>query len=119
MMTSSNLKKLCKTWQERLRVSDWEIDLQIVKQIDKSDEFLGVCRPMMSKKVATIKILNEEAIGDGDDDQETILVHELLHIVFHAGLIGMDYHKDDAVEWNFFEQGIDSTARALVKGYRG
>lgn len=109
-MTQKQLESLCKTWQKRLRIQDWKVDVKLSKGQDMDGaNVIGMCTPMTSKREADILIRE----GGDDGEYEEILIHELLHIVFHPELIGIE---DKGM--NMYEQGVDVTAKALREAYR-
>ncbi len=109
---------VCAVWQRRLRLSDWDVKIQIVRQSEmKSETFQGQVGWTINGKQAIIKILDPIDYDPSllwPQDHEQTLVHELLHLHsapfddFDAG-----GPKDVALE-----QMIDLTAIALVNAYR-
>lgn len=84
-VTIEELQDRCAYWQKVLRLQDWDIKLSVVRQWEIPDSW-GTCDPHLSKKIATIKILDK--LDDGEPgcseayDAEKTLVHELLHVHF-------------------------------------
>ncbi len=113
-MKEKELVALCRAWQEILKISDWDVEIKFDKPRDMPDGIIGLCRPMTTQKYARVSILHPTDM-DPSEDFETVLVHELLHIVFHGELIGI---PRKGVESVLFEQAIQATAEALVRGYR-
>ena len=76
----SELAKLLATWQKKLGMDDWSLDLKIVDFKRKngyrqSGDFVA----NLEKKTATILMTWEPWRGD----EEYTLVHEMLHILVH------------------------------------
>lgn len=99
-------------WQNTLRVSDWDIDVKIVRGggLNLEPDKQGRCRPSLENKSATLAIIDE--IDYDEDlafplDQEKVLVHELLHLHFEPF-----WDEKKAVE---MEQAIVCIADALVR----
>ena len=120
-ISAKGIEKLVALWTKRLRVQDWDISVKIVPQsLLAENNTLGQCELSNTKREAFISILNPEfrLKDDGStEDFETILVHELLHIVFPARQLGIKI-DDKNPAFAEYERGIDATARALVGGYR-
>lgn len=102
------LEKLCREWQVRLFLRDWEISVAYLPE-DKMEEAQGVCDPYPKLRRASIGILRlEDYPTDATpQDVELTLVHELLHCYHHSS-------KPGSVADLFEEQGVESAAKALV-----
>jgi hypothetical protein len=116
-MTQEELESLCKKWQSRLRLNDWDIIARLMPlhAFEKAKE--GHVDMVLESKQAEIKIMNWEGYcGDHlwPTDLETILVHELLHLHFEPLGVEEDSAADTAQE-----QAIHAIAGALVKLSRG
>jgi hypothetical protein len=111
-MTIEELRDRCVYWQKRLRLQDWDVRLSLVRQWEVPNDF-GTCDPCVSKKIATLKILDRIDEGDPSDieayDAEKTLVHELLHMHFAAFAA-----TDDTPEETAQHQVIHALSHALV-----
>jgi hypothetical protein len=116
-MTTSDLdelKALCAEWQERLRLQDWDIFLEI-KRFHEMDEATHLGNAHVVPKYHSARI----ALVHPDDyytdawrpyDMEFILVHECLHIWTKQ----LNLDDTDAISTHE-EMMINALARALVK----
>lgn len=115
-MTSQQLLKLCRTWQKRLRLEDWDVALCFAPPhaMSKPDA-LGQVQACAERKDALIKILRPEDWTDSPfgDTVETTLVHELVHIhtiPIHEGANGASRRLAE-------EQALSGLVPALVEGW--
>ncbi|MGE5572944.1 MAG: hypothetical protein ACM3ZU_08010 [Bacteroidota bacterium] len=112
-MTQEALETLCRTWQKRLRLQDWIVEVRVVRARDMATEGdLGNSMWNLTARRAIVKLL--DPIDHSPEDQvpydpEQTLVHELLHI--HFALCDT---KPETPERTAQEQAIDSIASALV-----
>lgn len=112
-LTDEELALLCSKWQEKLRLSHWDIAVRVCKAKDM---------PLKGVQAANeISLTNEQAlisVLDSDDypasvfaqDMEVSLVHELLHIP-------LKYVADpdrETLEYVHMEAFIEGLARLLV-----
>jgi hypothetical protein len=110
-MTLPALRRLCKLWQKRLRISDWTIDLSW----GSPEEMASVCGLTLydpRNMIAAIRI--DEHMDDEmylDLGFEQTLIHELLHIVMHGWV---DYEAENIMQ----ERSINHIADALYWSYR-
>jgi len=119
-MTPKQIRTLLLKWQKRLRIQDWDIDVEIVDRsdiIDRVDgDVLGACHCYDTKKRAHILLLNPREIKPGEDNLEVVLVHELLHVVMPVQDLGIKIdHKSPA--YIAYERIVDQMARAFVAAY--
>lgn len=78
-----DLNDICATWQERLRLQDWRIEVKVVGHDDVSEHSLGCVMTVNDRKKALIKILRDEDCAECDKGHaERTLVHELIHLHF-------------------------------------
>lgn len=122
-MTEKQLKDRCAHWQKVLRLQDWRIDARFAT----SDELAhqgdgGICELHQDSKIATIRILPEDAYNPHShmsqafpQDVELTLVHELVHIHFDK-VMDPDAEEHEEV---MQEQAIQFVAEALVALSRG
>lgn len=122
-MTHDELKILCHEWQERLRLTDWRVEIHFVPLY----EDWGGCVMDLKKKQAHIYIrdqayaptVREQSSGSFSaieeeffhEDEETVLVHELLHLMFRP----FDKTADDSLEDKCLEFACTSLSVALVE----
>ncbi len=102
-------------WKERLTIQDWRVNLVFKRAWDMSDNAnLGSCDAMVSRKSATILLMDPiDASQQGDDSEET-LVHELLHL-HTAGFHNTDDGKLTGPRRTAMEQMVDLLSIALVR----
>jgi hypothetical protein len=121
-MTNHNVvttvQKLGDKWSKILRVQDYDVSIKLVPQANlESNSCLGQCWVSETKKIAEIKLLDPRYRGDcsesRDDDIETCLVHEYLHLVLPVHALGIPWDEKDPRHCAY-EQGIDILAQALV-----
>lgn len=113
-MTLAKLQRELKVWQQRLRLQDWRIDLDIVRrsEIDGSLGHTGFSR---HEKIAWIRLADAIDLEDeplANTDQLTTLVHELIHLVF-----GHHSYDEDDPQYALEEHGVNCMAEALVGAY--
>lgn len=98
-------------WMRTLRIQDWAIEVRVERLSAMGPGLLGQCIRDDNSRHARVRLLDPQDVDTeglpSGDDLEVTLVHELLHVVFHAA-------SDETEGRVAFEQAIDSTARALV-----
>jgi len=115
ILSEYELTKLCREWQERLRIQPW----QIVVRICRASEFTipnagGEANWRKTLETAVVRILDPVDFDPDSmrpQDMEVVLVHELLHLRFAEA----DVTGRDTLEERLFELGIQHTAEALVR----
>lgn len=117
-LTHEELRLTLQGWQKALSLQDFRIDVKLVRasHLDMGQKSLGECDLFLMKKRALIRILDAADYGDPEelyDDHETVLVHELLHIVVPKRIFDLPIDENN-VKYQMYEQGIDQLARALV-----
>ncbi len=121
-MTIKQLESMCKTWQKRLRIQDWDIELEVLNRkqmIDRTDsDVLGACHCYPTKKKANIVLLTPSDTNPNEDDIEVILVHEMLHVVMPVQDLKIKIDDNDQT-YITYERIVDQLARSLVGAYRG
>ena len=113
IFTEDELIKLCREWQECLRLEFWSIALRIARAREFDlENSQGECHWTLSTAVATIKILDpaDYPITPFKQDMEKTLVHELLHLHFCS----FDTTEPKSLAESMMERTIDHLARALV-----
>lgn len=118
--TQEELEALCRTWQERLRLQDWDVSVRLVRHRDMSLRDSHACCEWQTPKMrALIQIEAEvDAMPQNDwhhsaTDHEYSVVHELLHLHF-APLNVENGSPEDTAQ----EIAIHRIALALVAAYR-
>ncbi len=108
-MTLNQLKKLCSTWQERLRIKDWAISIRWSSAGELPHEY-GTTEydPRQMAAEIILRPGNDPIYPDGGVEQT--LIHELLHVVMHGDT---DYEKENIMQ----ERAINQIADALYYAY--
>ena len=104
-------------WQRALRLTDWTVALKIARAWDLSANTQGRCQWTLSRKEASIKILDSRDYEPGlcfPQDQEVTLVHELLHLHFAQ----VDTFEAGTPLDNALESAIHAISLALVREHR-
>ena len=123
-MTPEELEERVTYWQNILRLRDWKIAVKYADSSDEVDNNAGQCLAHQHTKTAVIKLIKPEAFNPTSPfsqafpenlDEETTLVHEMLHIHFDGLFIEDDHEVREERE----EQAIEFVAEALVRLNRG
>ena len=113
-LTNEQAQDLCEKWQSALRLGGWDIDAQVVRRADLSDQTNNAeIRYSIPHSQAVLSLLDpEDYDGDGPQDHEVSIVHELLHLRF----AGLDPRiKGDAMADMVLEQAICTCALVMVQ----
>ena len=105
--------RVCAIWQRRLRLSDWDVEVKIVRKRQLVENRLAQISIEWHHKHAIIEMMDPIDWHDEHgrlQDHEFEIVHELLHL--HTGAMHDDL--DSRAE----EQAINCIAGALIKAYR-
>ena len=110
-----DLSALCAEWQARLRLQDWDIEVERVRHWRVGSASLGEVDVYRGKRTAKIRVLFPEDEEPGSwptNDEETTVVHELLHIHF-------DPLEPPNIDWSSpvgiaIEQAVHALSVALV-----
>lgn len=112
-MTEPQLQRLTAEWQKILRLQDWDVHTETVRDRDMySDNAQGECTWVLAHKEALIKLedpVDYHAHEAWPQDQEKTLVHELVHLHFAPFML----ERDDP-GYVAQEQAIELIAQALV-----
>jgi hypothetical protein len=100
-MTQSQLERLCRTWQRRLRLSDWDVSVRIASLEEMGDE-VGHIDYEDEQIWAEIRLLECPEI-------EANLVHELLHLRLDGWAV--EYHDPEK------EKAINLLADCYLRAY--
>lgn len=122
IFNQSELESLCKKWQEKLGLQEWDVKVLIKRQPIMGEEVKGSCWYNLHSKRAVIKILDPidyQIIPYNQrlwkQDMEFILVHELLHIHFAPfGLIKPLEEYKVSLDCIAQEQAINAISKTLV-----
>lgn len=111
-LTEQELQELCRKWQERLRLQDWDIVVRLVRKRDFAikDGVDGECEWESQNKIAIIRILDPIDYDPDcilEQDIERTLVHELLHL--HFALF-----REEGIRETLLEQAICAISKTLV-----
>lgn len=111
-MTEKQLQAALKTWQQKLRLQDWNITLEFINDEDIEDWKPAEVRYQIYDRWAKIRMLKPGLRADAETPYhpEQSLVHELLHLVVAPFSHGL---KEDASEITR-EQALNAIADALV-----
>ena len=105
-------------WQKQLRLSDWAVEVLIVRRHALACGRVAECVYHLESKSAIIRLLDasdhDPASLWAERDQEVGLVHELLHL--HVAPFDP---QPKTLEQKFSEVMIESVAQALVLINRG
>ncbi len=116
-MKTSELKKLLKEYQKRLRLMDWNITIKWDAELNERERYAELDL-FYEEKSAKIGILPLDMWGDEWKDCKDIsrymiepcIAHELLHVQFFF----VELFEDKVVPL-LKEQAVDITAKALVE----
>ena len=115
ILTENELKELCVEWQKRLRLTDWEVVIELSRKSDfVQNTWYGQCSWTLTRKAAHVRVMDVidyPADNPWDYDMEHTLVHELLHLKF-APFVDID---TDTLLGIVIEQTIDELARVLLE----
>ena len=89
-----SLQKICSFWQKLLRLGDWEIDLQVVRCFDISEERAADLGVFAEKKHATIRLLHPNDC-DPDWKPSSTPEHKIVHELLHLHLNPFSQYEDD------------------------
>jgi hypothetical protein len=103
------LRRLLPIWQEILRIQDWDIKVEVVKDIPTFEEAYVNHDYIYKTAKITFRLYTTW-------ETEQILVHELLHVAM-SGFDGSIV--DDSTEDILLETFVDHTAKALVRMHNG
>lgn len=108
-MVKTKIEILLRKCQKRLRLSDWDIELEVVKFADFPLGRLAECRYSEADMSATVRVLDPKDNryrGVSAQDVEASIYHELLHIIITPYL-------GENVPNRLEEQIIERIAKAL------
>lgn len=108
-------QRACVKWQKILRLSDWGVNVSIVRASTMSDHTAGGNNYNLQRKQSMISLLDPadfdvQFVGAFPQDHEQALVHELLHL--HTAWWPS---KEDTTERDLEEQMINMLSDAFVE----
>ena len=113
--TEEQLNKLCKVYQELLRIQDWQITVRLVHQSEITDDDIaadGQFDAEHSYMKVLIRIPTAESwspsICTTEQDMHQTLLHELVHVALNC--IGPE---KGSPSHPLFEAGVDRIAQVL------
>jgi hypothetical protein len=117
-VTIEQLRERCTVWQERLRLQDWQITVEYVRERTLDHAWGDLNRRHENHRMANIRITDPASFFAEDfqgneviSDPEYILVHELIHVYTEGILAGREREGKEDV---WAEQTADALARALL-----
>ena len=118
-LNKQQLEKLCKKWQDRLGLSQWDISILVEKE-DFFGRSTNTAQTHFRKQsdTATVYIMQWEDRIQSDKyytDMEHDLVHELMHIRFADIELALneELNRNETLN-NARECAIERTAKALI-----
>lgn len=114
------LQKECELWQKKLRLQDWNVEVQLCRLNELPDDSLACVTHYEERKDAVIKLLapidiplvKDHFLGNEAANYDISLVHELLHL----HLIPLSDYRDDSKRIAE-EQIVNALSRTLVDAY--
>jgi hypothetical protein len=104
-LTEKQITRLCRTWQRRLRLRDWRVEVRFAAQEEMGDE-VGHVDYDDTELTGTIRVHGSETASA----VERTLIHELLHLRLAAW--------DAPYGHPPLETAINLLADSLYAGYR-
>lgn len=122
ILTADQLQERCLYWQERLRLRDWDVVVEVVRaarlQAPGAGFLDGGCDWTLANKTAYIRILDPVDYPESafePQDMEQTLVHELLHLHFGPFFGELVTSETQDLTQIAKETAIEMIARALVQ----
>ena len=82
-LTDADVQAICREWQARLRLMDWDIHCEIVRGFRLTDAVAEV-ESLDTKRTAWVRVMHPADYNPSwqlPQDPERSIVHELLHLV--------------------------------------
>jgi hypothetical protein len=84
LVSQTDVRQWLRVWQSRLGLSDWNVEVKIVRISDLNPDTLGHLKWNSENRTATIKVLDpvdyDLPVSRIPEDIEITIVHELLHL---------------------------------------
>ena len=110
ILTIDQLREAIRGYQKRLKLMDWDIDVELVPQRTMSD-LDGKCNIIIEQKSAFISIPTPETYAGDKQNMLVTLCHEMIHLTMPHVYRGV---FESEIEHAMFEQGLDLIAQAIV-----
>ncbi len=107
VLTEKQLTRLCRTWQRRLRLQDWRVEVRYATQEEMGDE-VGHVDYDDTELTGTIRVPDSDTASA--ESIERTLIHELLHLRLAAWEAPYGHPP--------LETAINLLADSLYAGYR-
>lgn len=111
--TQEDLERLCREWQQRLRLQDWQIRIRWAEMEEIGGQGNVSWQPSHPDALIKVKRTEHSREPELRDPLEKTLIHELLHL--HYWWIERNGQQTTHVQDDLLEQSIDKTARALLE----
>jgi hypothetical protein len=113
-----DITEMIEYWSPFLGISDWAINVKIMKQMDIHNEGVAASKSLLARRQGWIELARSDSRSSTamNEDTEMSVVHELLHIMFAAWHdSSRTQHSPGGVEFDVCcEQPIDQLAETLV-----
>jgi hypothetical protein len=113
-LTLSFLRRICRLWQKRLHLQDWDVQIVFTRMFDMTEGKQGTISYNTEKKAAKIEILTPGDYPNSStfrpQDIEQCVVHELLHL--HCSGFDSDL---TSLQQTSEEQMLNALAAAFVE----
>lgn len=104
---------LCRKWQKRLRLLDWDIEFRYAKPSELPHATdMGCVTLAVQHRDAKILLLAQSKRGKTDQRIEHTIVHELIHVMLEPLIVNCDFGKDGNI---LDEQVVNALSNALTK----
>jgi hypothetical protein len=114
--TTTQLEQICRRWQQRLGLQDWDIDVEFVRPGEMDgDNHQGEIEWHVQKRTAVMRVMDPVCYPRNrrrDYNVEETIVHELLHLVLVHWPV--DRSRDPVMN-TLHEQAVEQLTRALVR----
>lgn len=114
-MTARAIEALCREWQERLGLLDWNVRIRFARPWEIENGALGQCDSQIQSKTAAIRILHPSDMQPDPDfpefqSIEHTVIHELLHL--HCAYFAP---PGDDLRHDMFEHMLNRLAEGLSR----
>lgn len=117
--TQDQIESVLTYWQRALKLDNWNISIKLVPISDPDIDYnkQGCVNIIKEALQAEIKILRHDDwinFGPFKQDMERVIIHELMHVLFHAFDPNLNDDEDDEFKKTAFHQIIETLARSFV-----